>query len=262
MARVVARVRPCSAITSTAASISCSRRSSALRRSVEPCSGCCWVPLVIAAPSGRGGFRPTSRWPGRGAWSGNLHQTRPDRRRGVVTPTDRSPGRSVGAHRPTSSTGDGNGRRPARVPHHERDRPRSHTPSPHTRGATVATPQDLTADDFRETIDENEIVLVDFWADWCGPCKMFAPIYEETAAAFEDVVFGKVDTEEQQELAAAFQIRSIPTLMAFRDNVLVFNQAGVLPKESLVDLIEQIKGLDMEDVHRQIAEQEQQAAKN
>jgi len=126
----------------------------------------------------------------------------------------------------------------------------------------VATPQNLTADDFRATIDENDIVLVDFWADWCGPCKMFAPIYEETAADFDDVVFGKVDTEEQQELAAAFQIRSIPTLMAFRDNVLVFNQAGVLPKESLVDLIEQIKALDMEDVHRQIAEQEQQAAKN
>ena len=126
----------------------------------------------------------------------------------------------------------------------------------------MATPQNLTADDFRATIDENDIVLVDFWADWCGPCKMFAPIYEETAADFDDVVFGKVDTEEQQELAAAFQIRSIPTLMAFRDNVLVFNQAGVLPKESLVDLIEQIKALDMEDVHRQIAEQEQQAAKN
>lgn len=126
----------------------------------------------------------------------------------------------------------------------------------------MATPQNLTADDFRTTIDENDIVLVDFWADWCGPCKMFAPIYEETAADFDDVVFGKVDTEEQQELAAAFQIRSIPTLMAFRDNVLVFNQAGVLPKESLVDLIEQIKALDMEDVHRQIAEQEQRAAKN
>lgn len=126
----------------------------------------------------------------------------------------------------------------------------------------MATPQNLTSDDFRETIDENDIVLVDFWAEWCGPCKMFAPIYEETAEAFDDVVFGKVDTEEQQELAAAFQIRSIPTLMAFRDNVLVFNQAGVLPKESLVDLIEQIKELDMEDVHRQIAEQEKQAAKN
>jgi len=123
----------------------------------------------------------------------------------------------------------------------------------------VAATKDLTNDDFRETIDENDIVLVDFWADWCGPCKMFAPVYAEAAEQHEDIVFGKVDTEAQQELAAAFSIRSIPTLMAFRENVLVFNQAGALPKESLLDLIDQIKALDMEDVHRQIAEQEQQA---
>jgi thioredoxin 1 len=122
----------------------------------------------------------------------------------------------------------------------------------------MATTVDLTAEDFRDTIEDNDIVLVDFWADWCGPCKMFAPIYADAAEEHEDVVFAKVDTEAQQELAAAFQIRSIPTLMAFRDNVLIFNQAGALPKESLMDLIGQIKALDMEEVHRQIAESEQQ----
>ncbi|MFP4148678.1 MAG: thioredoxin [Nitriliruptoraceae bacterium] len=124
----------------------------------------------------------------------------------------------------------------------------------------MATTVDLTADSFRDTIEDNDIVLVDFWADWCGPCKMFAPIYAEAAEEHEDVVFAKVDTEAQQELAAAFQIRSIPTLMAFRDNVLIFNQAGALPKESLMDLIGQIKALDMEEVHRQIAEAEEKQA--
>jgi thioredoxin 1 len=122
----------------------------------------------------------------------------------------------------------------------------------------MATTVDLTADDFRDTIEDNDIVLVDFWADWCGPCKMFAPIYADAAEEHEDIVFAKVDTEAQQELAAAFQIRSIPTLMAFRDNVLIFNQAGALPKEALLDLIDQIKALDMDEVHRQIAEAEQQ----
>jgi len=122
----------------------------------------------------------------------------------------------------------------------------------------MATTVDLNSETFRDTIEDNDIVLVDFWADWCGPCKMFAPIYADAAEEHEDVVFAKVDTEAQQELAAAFQIRSIPTLMAFRDNVLIFNQAGALPKESLLDLIGQIKALDMEEVHRQIEEAEQQ----
>ena len=112
---------------------------------------------------------------------------------------------------------------------------------------------------FATTVEDNDIVLVDFWADWCGPCKQFGPTYAAVSEKHQDVVFAKVDTEEQQELAAAFNIRSIPTLMAFRENVLVFNQAGALPKESLLDLVDQIKALDMADVHRQIAEQEQQA---
>ena len=119
---------------------------------------------------------------------------------------------------------------------------------------------DLTGTDFQTTIADNDIVLVDFWAGWCGPCKMFAPIYEKVSEQHPDVVFAKVDTEAQQELAAAFQIRSIPTLMAFRDNVMIFNQAGALPEAALQDLIGQIKALDMDDVHRQIAEHEREHA--
>jgi thioredoxin 1 len=118
---------------------------------------------------------------------------------------------------------------------------------------------DLTSTSFQSTVDEHDIVLVDFWAGWCGPCQTFAPTYEAVSADHPDIVFGKVDTEAEQDLAAAFQIRSIPTLMVFRDNVLVFNQAGALPEPSLRDLIDQVKGLDMEDVHRQIAEQQQSA---
>ena len=114
---------------------------------------------------------------------------------------------------------------------------------------------ELNADTFRDAIDDNDIVLVDFWADWCGPCKSFAPVYEDVSAEHEDVVFAKVDTESEQELAAAFGIRSIPTLMAFRDNVMVFNQAGALPAESLQELIGQVKALDMDEIHRQLAEQ-------
>ena len=115
---------------------------------------------------------------------------------------------------------------------------------------------DLTKDTFESTIDDNDIVLVDFWAEWCGPCKMFAPWYEEISEQHDDVVFGKVDTEDQQELAASFGIRSIPTIMAFRDNVLVFSQPGALPKEAIEDLIGQVKGLDMDEVRAAIEEHE------
>ncbi len=113
----------------------------------------------------------------------------------------------------------------------------------------------LTEETFEQTIDDNDIVLVDFWAEWCGPCKTFGPIYEEASQQHEDVVFGKVDTESHPQLAASFGIRSIPTLMAFRDNVLIFNQAGALPGAALEDLIGQIKALDMDEVHRQLEEQ-------
>ena len=118
----------------------------------------------------------------------------------------------------------------------------------------------LTADTFESTVTSEGITLVDWWASWCGPCLQFAPVYDAASEEHEDVVFGKIDTEDQQELAAAAQITSIPTLMAFRDGVLVFNQAGALPAASLEQVIQAVKNLDMEDVHRQIAEQQQAQA--
>lgn len=115
---------------------------------------------------------------------------------------------------------------------------------------------DLTADTFERTILDNDIVLVDFWADWCGPCKMFAPWYEQVSEQHDDVVFAKVDTETEQALAASFNIRSIPTLMAFRDDIMVFSQPGALPQHALEDLVGQIKALDMDEVRAKIADHE------
>ena len=116
---------------------------------------------------------------------------------------------------------------------------------------------DLTAATFEQTLAGDGIVLVDFWADWCGPCQMFAPIYERASDTHADVVFGKVDTEAEQALAADFGIRSIPTLMAFREGVLVFAQPGALPEPALEQLIGAVRELDMDDVRRQVAEAEQ-----
>lgn len=112
-------------------------------------------------------------------------------------------------------------------------------------GPIMAT-QDLTAAKFEETIADNDIVLVDFWASWCGPCKAFAPTFESASENHPDVVFAKVDTEAEQQLAAAAQIRSIPTLMAFKKGTLVFNQAGALPPAALEHLVQQVKDLDVE----------------
>lgn len=120
---------------------------------------------------------------------------------------------------------------------------------------------ELTAETFEKTVTGNDIVLVDFWADWCGPCKRFAPVFEEASEKHPDVTFGKIDTEAEQQLAAAAQITSIPTLMAFRDSILVFSQPGALPAPALEGIIEQIKGLDMDEVRAKVAEA-QTAAQN
>jgi thioredoxin 1 len=124
-------------------------------------------------------------------------------------------------------------------------------------GSAMAT-LPLTEESFQQTVTQDGIVLVDFWASWCGPCRMFAPVYEKASETHGDITFASIDTEAEQGLSGALRISSIPTLMAFRDGILVFRQAGALPAPALEELITAVRGLDMDDVRRQVAAQEAQ----
>ena len=118
--------------------------------------------------------------------------------------------------------------------------------------------REITAENLGATLADNDIVLLDFWAEWCGPCRMFGPIFEKASEEHSDIVFGKVDTEAEQNLTMAFGIRSIPTIMAFRENVLVYAQPGALLGPQLEQLIAAVRGLDMAEVHAKVAEQERE----
>lgn len=126
-----------------------------------------------------------------------------------------------------------------------------------TEGICVATVQ-LTRDNFEKTVSDHLIVIVDFWAPWCGPCRGFAPVFEKASETHPDVVFGKVNTDDEQELAGAFSIRSIPTLMLFREKVILFQQAGALPASALEQVLAQAKALDMGQVRKEIEERQAQ----
>ncbi|AUX30880.1 MULTISPECIES: thioredoxin [Sorangium] len=120
--------------------------------------------------------------------------------------------------------------------------------------------QELSAANFEQTVESNDIVLIDWWAPWCGPCRVFGPVFEKASEKHADIVFGKINTDEQQELAQAFGIRSIPTLFIFREKVLLFAEAGSLPASALDQVIEKVRSLDMDEVRAKIAEEEAKGA--
>ena len=115
---------------------------------------------------------------------------------------------------------------------------------------------ELTDTNFNETVEKNDIIIIDFWAPWCGPCKSFGPVYEKVSDEYPEIVFGKVNTEEQQALAGHFQIRSIPTTVILKENIAVFQQAGVIPEEGLKDIIKQVQELDMDMVRKELEKQQ------
>jgi thioredoxin 1 len=120
---------------------------------------------------------------------------------------------------------------------------------------------ELTKENFEEVITSNDMVVVDYWADWCGPCKSFGPVFEKVSEDFPGAVFAKVDTQNEQEIASFFQIRSIPTLMIFREKVIVFSQPGALPEGALRDVVSKVENLDMAEVHKQVAQQQAEKEK-
>ena len=121
---------------------------------------------------------------------------------------------------------------------------------------------DLSEANFSETIENNNIVIIDFWAPWCGPCKQFGPVYEKISEEYPDIVFAKVNTEDEEALAGQFQIRSIPTIIIIKEDIAVFQQPGAIPEEGLKDVIRQVKELDMDMVRKEVAKQQQTEAEN